>query len=1119
MYISMAEPDAPAQKRARLDSGNHPVYNGLPFPPPPLPPHTQHSRPPSHPTLVQAPPHSPSRQYPPHSLPPPYPSQTQGPYQAPQPSPLVPPSDIRSFADPRSIPSPSQRPHGIGGPPPVTVSQDRIATYRPPPTPQASSAPDLQRSRSTSITVDVKSLPSSQGMEHGGHHSPWSGHPEHRPNGSISNGYGHTISPPHLNGQAVYPPPPPAGQHYPPPVTPYAPSPYIGDYAASQQVRRKQVRATQACNHCRSRKQKCDEARPCQFCRENNFDCQYKDVPPPKQDRSMMQLQDGVNNIQDVLKDLVKDMSSFKREMTTWKQTVESRLGSGRAYDITSDHASPDASFAPPPRDQIGWNSRTPVQGRPQARVNSVMKLESPSIPASHMSPAGMQASTPIKQEVAFAPPQQPATPADSVRTDTSRVTDSGSKEKSGLQGDHTTPAHKLLEEWQSMNVFYQDIPYLNKIVEQNHKVSDYPMLLEQDRGQLRTWGVGEGHDINDGAQAPGSPESGNDHSDGPSPVPGSGPGKDGLWGYPPLDHSSPATPREIPGTEGGLDQDGRPDFHSKVLADLLESYLVNMHVLHPFMNRSKLKRMFKEFGEQYSPDMRPSNGRSPVPGVLPFNPGVKRKRSTSAFGDPSSSRGPIERSLRNAIVLLVCALGKVFNYTDKRLPAPYKEKTPFAGAWGHTGGSPHPTGSFNSEVTDDYRPRNIDILPGMAYFAYATDILGNQHGGNTVAHAQAMILAALYLSQFARVLESWSWIHSACRITMVLVKADYPKLLRSYYLSSQTQQTAKDRYQKNSVMCVYWTCLQLESDILAEMSTLPPSGISEHQSDIMYPAGVSDRFPTEDGAGYENQPQDGQQINASDAYAMMIYSSQIWLRVILNEAHNALYGASGKLGFDVTNVKEVVANAKVHIDVLESWKRTLPPVLDWNDGDLPPTDLNLARLRAKYYGGLYMMLRPYLRIASHVLEFPPAPATANQYNSEEAHVHMVDLTEDQQKIIEIACKCIESAVRSTIAFDRVGAEPDSAYTGYQSKRTKRLIVTNIFGTLHAQFGNMLVLTSVLKSKLYPRVARSTQLNRPNLTALLQRTIAILEEVSPNSPILSMDLEILRNVQAQEGLR
>jgi hypothetical protein len=57
-----------------------------------------------------------------------------------------------------------------------------------------------------------------------------------------------------------------------------------------------------------------------------------------------------------------------------------------------------------------------------------------------------------------------------------------------------------------------------------------------------------------------------------------------------------------------------------------------------------------------------------------------------------------------------------------------------------------------------------------------------------------------------------------------------------------------------------------------------------------MYPAGVYDHFPV-----------DGKEVTASiperkkpeDDKDIMIYSSQIWMRVILNEAHNALYGAS----------------------------------------------------------------------------------------------------------------------------------------------------------------------------------------------------------------------------------
>jgi chromosome segregation and condensation protein ScpB len=64
----------------------------------------------------------------------------------------------------------------------------------------------------------------------------------------------------------------------------------------------------------------------------------------------------------------------------------------------------------------------------------------------------------------------------------------------------------------------------------------------------------------------------------------------------------------------------------------------------------------------------------------------------------------------------------------------------------------------------------------------------------------------------------------------------------------------------------------------------------------------------------------------------------------------------------------------------------------------------------------------------------------------------------------------------------------------------------------------MLVLTSVFKSKLYPLLPSDTWLTKANLSALFKRTINVLSDVAPNSPILRMDLEILRNVQKQEGL-
>ena len=94
--------------------------------------------------------------------------------------------------------------------------------------------------------------------------------------------------------------------------------------------------------------------------------------------------------------------------------------------------------------------------------------------------------------------------------------------------------------------------------------------------------------------------------------------------------------------------------------------------------------------------------------------------------------------------------------------------------------------------------------------------------------------------------------------------------------------------------MCVYWTCHQLESDILAEMSTLPPSRISDFQSEIAYPDGVYESVPIgsapDSGTIFEEKMFADPQTQEG---SMLMYSSQIWLRVILNEAHNMLYGKS----------------------------------------------------------------------------------------------------------------------------------------------------------------------------------------------------------------------------------
>jgi len=65
-------------------------------------------------------------------------------------------------------------------------------------------------------------------------------------------------------------------------------------------------------------------------------------------------------------------------------------------------------------------------------------------------------------------------------------------------------------------------------------------------------------------------------------------------------------------------------------------------------------------------------------------------------------------------------------------------------------------------------------------------------------------------------------------------------------------------------------------------MSNLTPSPISEYQDMISYPSGVFETF-TEGVDLDENQEE--------TTMTMLIYSSQIHLRVILNRAHNTIYG------------------------------------------------------------------------------------------------------------------------------------------------------------------------------------------------------------------------------------
>jgi hypothetical protein len=396
------------------------------------------------------------------------------------------------------------------------------------------------------------------------------------------------------------------------------------------------------------------------------------------------------------------------------------------------------------------------------------------------------------------------------------------------LPADHTTPAHKLLDVWPSMQPFYEHTG-----VEKSN--TNYPLETEERRGLLRVYGTGQGTDLNDGAQAPASPaNSGSGEGPDQSPSP-----REGLWGSG-FTAGSPPDYRQLvgpttPGADwsgksdiGGMNLDGSLKLDVETVRRLHDSYLHNIDILHPFLDKRRLQKMVEQFAQWYSPDYKA--GFSPMYGVpahVSANEryaGQKRKRS-SIPGETSTApdtagfnkrRPPPERSIGNAIILLVLALGKVCEYR-KVLPGPAGEirnmdtmRSP-ALSNATMGSSPQGMDHFyyphRSHPTHDKNVRNIDILPGLAYYAYASDILGNLHGGNEIAHAQAFLLAGLYMGQYARVLESWSWINTACRVCLILVKKDE----KNVPPRAQNKLNSVEAYKINLLKCVYWTCLQLE--------------------------------------------------------------------------------------------------------------------------------------------------------------------------------------------------------------------------------------------------------------------------------------------------------------------
>ncbi|KAL2358429.1 hypothetical protein BJ546DRAFT_1073683 [Cryomyces antarcticus] len=691
-----------------------------------------------------------------------------------------------------------------------------------------------------------------------------------------------------------------------------------GQAYTTNQPRRKQVRATQACDNCRQRKQKCDEARPCAFCKENGMSCSYRDIPPPKNDRAHMQVMGRLNEILEV---------------------------ATRSYDLIAS-----------PRSRQKGGSQTPSVNPANITNDSGVRLSKPTDPPADVVPERQSSSG--QNDL---PKHEMGATSEPIKKPEEEPEDA----MESIPAEHDTAAHKLILLWPTTAEFTKSVA----------PSPNYPLEAEENRGLLRLYGRGEGtgeqdEDAQGDSSSPasiGSPTE--DSSSVPSP-------SEAVWGYTYKHDIPPSIVVRRPElySAGGLNQDQSLKLDAPTVRYLVDSYYRNMHILHPFIDKKTTHRHIELFIKRHHPNATAS--RSPLalagvqPGAEPHRSRQRLKRKYSnetmaSFGPPGGPEAtkppprPIERSINNAIILLMLAIGKVCSHKESSpgVVTSLASTANYVSSPSTNLGSPsiaikasptsshspnvpnmvspsHDGGRFNTMTCDssvdglqaldkrDSALRNVDVIPGLAYYTNATEILGTQFGGNDLCHAQAFLLAGLYAGQLARVMESWTWINAACRACRILVRREG--------LAHEPVPLPLSK-RKDLTKLAFWTCLQLESDILAELD-LPSSGISRYEDNVSLPLGIIEDMPQNEQA--PDNSQDAEMV-------MLYYSAQIQLRKILNQLERQL----------------------------KEWRDSLPSFLKWKDEDPPAREINAARMRAKYYGARYIINRTFLDYALHVMD------------------------------------------------------------------------------------------------------------------------------------------------------
>lgn len=373
---------------------------------------------------------------------------------------------------------------------------------------------------------------------------------------------------------------------------------------------------------------------------------------------------------------------------------------------------------------------------------------------------------------------------------------------------NHTTPAHRMLK-WAGIAKHVINIMKDPKI-----KNIHYPINREVRRGVIRLYSRGEGssrsHNIDkDSTVVERIPRSLDNTIS--TPEASASPDTMSDWGFLNSTGTSGANNDVIyyHKTEvfkGGLNSAGTDlDVDESTVRRLAKKYMDSMNIMHPIISPPAMEGYIRQFLKD-APDskQRPRNSQASFVKDSESAP-LKRKRSVEPPASPtvtSSNARWVRRSINTAIMLIVLALGKICEHQDAMPDVVPDTDGLGGGTTSLRNGYPSPTnmspvispqvpsGPSPKDGLDGRSParrgsvgpshlppkinaalKNRDVIPGLAYFAEATNIIGNQLGGITLQHVHVNILACLYHGQLARVAESYAYIQTANRALYSLLK------------------------------------------------------------------------------------------------------------------------------------------------------------------------------------------------------------------------------------------------------------------------------------------------------------------------------------------------------------